>query len=98
MSEYDGSHKYQVVFVDEYNNWYLCGFYDNLSDALPQVNAYLEGYEGYADGDEPTAGHIWLGEGSPFGDLEEYAGTIGPVFDRTFSTPSGEIQIRGVCA
>lgn len=98
MSEYDGSHKYQVVFVDEYENWWLCGFYDNLKEALPQVNAFLSQYEPDKDAyceDEVADGPLWLGEGSPFGDLTEYAGTLGPVFDITLYATCGTIQVRG---
>lgn len=94
--DYDGSHKYQVVFVDEYNNWWPCGFFDGLAEALPQVNAYLSMYkpdEGEGEGDGP----IWLGPDSPFGDLTEYAGTLGPCFDRAFSTPEGTVEVRGFC-
>lgn len=98
MSSYDGSHKYQVVFVDEYNNWWLCGFYDDLKEALPQVNSFLSLYEPDKDAYEDvgeTDGPLWLGEGSPFGDIGEYAGTIGSVFDITLYSPCGSVQVRG---
>lgn len=30
---------------DEWNNLYLIGFYDNLSDAIPEINDWLEIYD-----------------------------------------------------
>lgn len=36
--------KYQVIMQDEYNNLYHIGFYDKLSDALPDVNDWLSIY------------------------------------------------------
>ena len=36
--------KYQVIMQDEYNNLYHIGFYDKLSDALPDVNDWLSTY------------------------------------------------------
>lgn len=36
--------KYEVFIQDEWNNNYLMGFYDKLSDALPDVNDFLEVY------------------------------------------------------
>lgn len=92
--EYNGSHRYQVVFVDEYNNWWLCGFYDNLAEALPDVNAYLRMYQ-LEDPEEGQEGPIWLGPDSPFWDLTEYASTCGPCLDATFSTPEGTVEVRG---
>ena len=85
--------KYQVVFVDEYNNWYLIGFFNNLKDAEPELNDCLKGYEmddeDY-DGKEPQ-----FGEGESLGELTEYAGTFNPVFDRTISTTCGYVAVRG---
>lgn len=56
MSRYDGSHKYQVVFVDEYSNWWLCGFYDDLNEALPQANAFLSQYKSDPSEETGTSG------------------------------------------
>ena len=36
--------KYEVFIQDEWNNIYLVGFYDNLEDAIPEVNEFLETY------------------------------------------------------
>ena len=82
--------KYQVVFVDEYNNWYLVGFYDKLREAEKDVNEYLKTYV-----DEETNEPLWVGEHSPFGELTEYASTYGSCFDKEFCTPEGCIEIRG---
>lgn len=98
--EYDGSHKYQVVFVDEYDNWWLCGFYDKLSDSLEQVNSYLSQYKANPDQDsddesEESMVTPWVGENSPFGDLAEQAGTFGPTFCIQIHVPEGCVQVRG---
>lgn len=37
--------KYEVFIQDEWNNIYLVGFYDNLEDAIPEVNEFLETYD-----------------------------------------------------
>lgn len=37
--------KYQVIIQDEWNNLYHIGFYDKLSDAIPDVNDWLQSYE-----------------------------------------------------
>lgn len=87
---YVSNKKYQVIFVDEYNNFYLIGFYDNLRDAEPEINEYLDGYE-----DEDERCELKFGDGCSLGPLEEYAGTFSPVFDRSFSTTSGYISVRG---
>lgn len=36
--------KYIVFTQDEWNNLYLMGFYNNLKDAIPDVNQWLETY------------------------------------------------------
>ena len=90
---YVSNKKYQVIFVDEYNNFYLIGFFDNLRDAEADVNSYLKGYE--LDDDENYGMEPKFGDGCSLGPLEEYAGTFSPVFDRSFSTTSGYIGIRG---
>jgi hypothetical protein len=35
---------YQVIMQDEYNNLYNIGFFDNLQDALPEINEWLSVY------------------------------------------------------
>ena len=85
--------KYQVVFVDEYNNWYLIGFFDNLRDAEPQLNVMLEGYTGYDDDDNRI--QLQFGDDTDLGPLQEYAGSLSPVFDRIIDTDVGCIQVRG---
>ena len=37
--------KYIIFMQDEWNNLYLIGFYDNLSDAIPEINDQLEIYD-----------------------------------------------------
>lgn len=59
---------YQVMMQDEYDNLYLLGLYASLDDAIPDVNGFIEGY----DGAKPLAP----------GELSEYAGTFGSCFDR----------------
>lgn len=59
---------YQVMMQDEYDNLYLLGLYASLDDAIPDVNGFIEGY----DGAKPFAP----------GELSEYASTFGPCFDR----------------
>ena len=29
---------YEVIFVDEYNNFWLVGFYHDLQNAVPDIN------------------------------------------------------------
>ena len=36
--------KYIVFTQDEWNNLYLMGFYDDLKDAIPEVNDWLKIY------------------------------------------------------
>lgn len=85
--------KYQVVFVDEYNNWYLIGFFDNLQDAEPGLNTMLEGYTGYDDdGNKCT---FQFGDNTTLGHLTEYAGTMSACFDRILDADVGCIQVRG---
>jgi hypothetical protein len=38
----DRNKKYQVFIQDEWNNNTLIGFYDNLEDAIPEINEYLK--------------------------------------------------------
>jgi hypothetical protein len=42
--------KYEVFIQDEWNNLWLVGFYDNLEDAVPEVNEFLETYHIKIDG------------------------------------------------
>lgn len=92
--EYDGTKKYQVVFVDEYDNWFLIGFFNDLDEALPGVNGHLALYEADPDeGDKPQK--VWLGEGSPFGELAERPGSFSSVFDVNVDVPEGCVQVRG---
>lgn len=37
--------KYEVFIQDEWNNLWLVGFYDNLEDAIPEVNEFLTTYD-----------------------------------------------------
>ena len=90
--------KYQVVFVDEYNNWYLIGFFNNLKDAEPELNNCLHGYElddVEIDDEDMEDTEPQFGEGKSLGELTEYAGTFNPVFDRTICTTCGYVAVRG---
>lgn len=90
--------RYQVIFVDEYDNMYLIGFYSNLRDAEPDLNAYLDGYNGYGDDDEEVDAPLHLGDDDGpgcLGHLEEYASTLSMCFDRIVDTTVGCVQIRG---
>ena len=85
--------KYQVMYIDEYNNIYLIGFYNDLKDAEPDINDYLKGYEAI---DEDT-GEIYepqLGD-EHIGHLTEYASTYGMCFDKDICVQEGCLQIRG---
>lgn len=85
--------KYEVVFVDEYNNWYLIGFFDNLLDAEPELNAMLDGYTGYdEDGNECE---LQFGDDTCLGHLVEYAGSFSPCFDRIIEADVGGLEVRG---
>ena len=87
--------KYQVVFVDEYNNWYLVGFFDKLEDAVPEVNAYLESYELEEDEEGNTGFVPQFGKDASLGELTEYASTFSSCFDRIIDTTCGCVQVRG---
>ena len=85
--------KYEVVFVDEYSNWYLIGFFDNLKDAEPELNDYLEGYtlaDGEGEGEVPQ-----FGDSGNLGHLEEYASTFSTCFDREIWVEEGSVAVRG---
>ena len=92
---YVSNKKYQVVFVDEYNNWYLVGFFDKLEDAVPEVNAYLESYELEEDEEGNTGVVPQLGKDASLGELTEYASTFSSCFDRIIDTTCGCVQVRG---
>lgn len=88
---------YQVIFVDEYNNWFELGFYKNLKDAEPDVNNYLDSYCLCEDDEIDPGAAPKLGDGPEcnLGPLVEYAGTLGPVFDRDIAVEEGNVQVRG---
>ena len=72
--------KYIVFTQDEWNNNYLMGFYDNLDDAIPDINDWLEIYD------------LELEKG----DLVEYPSTFGTVFDKELETEDETVlMIRG---
>lgn len=88
--------KYQVVFVDEYNNWYLVGFFNDLKAAEPEVREYLSGYE-FEDCDanaenSPERQAELLEEASH---LAEYPSTFCSCFDKIIDTTCGYVEIRG---
>ena len=86
--------KYQVVFVDEYNNWYLIGFFDSLRDAEEDVNSYLSNYTCVDDNGENE--YVpQFGDDTELGHLREYASTFGPCFDRVIDVDCGCIEVRG---
>ena len=41
----DRNKKYEVIMQDEWNNLYLMGFYDDLSEAIPDINEWLSIYD-----------------------------------------------------
>lgn len=72
--------KYIVFTQDEWNNNYLMGFYDDLDDAIPDINDWLEVY------------NIKLNKG----DLVKYPSTIGSAFDKEIETEDGTfLMVRG---
>lgn len=72
--------KYIVFTQDEWNNNYLMGFYDDLDDAIPDINGWLEIY------------NLKLEKG----DLVEYPSTFGTVFDKELETEDETVlMIRG---
>lgn len=85
--------KYQVIFVDEYNNWYLIGFFDNLQDAEPDLNNMLKDYTMLNDEDEEV--ECQFGENKSLGHLNEYVSTFGNCFDRVIDADCGCIEVRG---
>lgn len=75
--------KYEVIFVDEWDNWHFLGFFDKLEEADPIASDCIKDYNGE--------------DGKPiqFDGLFEYPSTFGYCFDRIFETECGSIQIRG---
>ena len=73
--------KYQVIFQDEYNNLFEVGIYDNLDDAIKDVNGYL------------TEDYNKLEKG----DLFEYSNTFGPTFDKEIvnKDETAAVYVRG---
>lgn len=61
---------YEVIFVDEYNNFDLLGWFDNLDDAIEPINNRLEVYGDYK---------------LENGDFQEYPGTFGSCIDMSLS-------------
>lgn len=85
--------KYQVVFIDEYNNMTEIGWFDKLKDAEPTLNELLKGtilQDGENDGQEAQ-----FGADKPLGELREYPSTMGYCFDRMIDAENGLIQVRG---
>lgn len=58
---------YQVIFVDEYNNNYMLGFFKELDNCIEDINGYLTTY-----------GERYVLEK---GDIKLYASTFGECFD-----------------
>ena len=85
---------YQVVFVDEYNNWYLCGFYTSLLDAEEDVNEYLKLYTLEPEMNEGET-EAAFGDDKPLGHLTEYASTFESNFDRVIDVECGCVEVRG---
>lgn len=88
-------YKYEVVFVDEYNNWYLVGFFNDLKDAEPGLNSYLEQYMAMDDDGNELDKPYRFGDGEILEHLTEYSGTFGSQFDRILETSCGSVEIRG---
>lgn len=85
--------KYQVVFVDEYNNWWLIGFFDNLIDAEPELNSMLKDYKMIDDDGEEV--ECQFGNDTLLGHLEEYPSTFSMCFDRIIEVSEGCVEVRG---
>ena len=79
---------YEIVIQDEYNDFYLLGFYESLDDAIEDINGFISVYD--EDGAIPLKN----------GDLAEYASTFGACFDREIEWKNeddcpGSVKIRG---
>lgn len=96
--EYDGKYKYQIIFVDEYNNFWLLGFYDDLSEAKDDINNTIKDYlldgDSY-DNDDILSMECRFGEDTVLGEFSEYASTFSTCIDREIYVENGVIQIRG---
>lgn len=88
------NYKYQVIFVDEYNNWYLVGFFNNLEDSEEELNSYLEGYE-LEDIEDGNSKIPQFGKDQNLGILQEYSSTFNTCFDRIIHTTCGCVEVRG---
>jgi len=64
---------YEIIFVDEWNNFNQLGWYENLDDAIDDINGCLEVY---------ANGKYKLKKG----DLREYPGSFGPCIDMDLSS------------
>ena len=84
---------YQVIFVDEYNNFYELGNFRSLEDAEPEINEMLDGY--ILDEDEVQGENACFGPDQPLGRLTEYPSTIYNCFDRIIAVDVGCVQVRG---
>ncbi len=96
--EYDGHYKYQIMFQDEYNNLYLVGFYNDLSEAERDVNEEIKNYlldaESY-DNDDTLSMECRFGSDTVLGELREYPGTFGMCIDKEIYVEDGAIYVRG---
>ena len=85
--------RYQVIYIDEWNNMYEIGWFDTLREAEPIINNYIKDYilnDGENDGKNAE-----FGEDKPLGELKEYPSTYGFCFDKEIYTESGCLQVRG---
>ena len=86
---------YQVIFVDEYDNFYDLGNFKNLADAEPAVNDYLRQYRLSEEDDIDPGAVPEFGFNKNQDRLTEYPGTFGPVFDRNINVEEGYVAVRG---
>ena len=86
---------YQVIFVDEYNNFYEIGNFLHLEDAEPEVNKMLEQYVLAEDDDVDPGASPEFGEGKNLDRLVEYPSTFSMCFDRIIDVEEGCVQVRG---
>lgn len=85
---------YQVMFVDEYENYFELGFYKSLADAEPDLNFYLKNY--ILEGEDGHNGEVpEFGEGKNLDRLTEYASTFSCCFDRYICVEEGSVRICG---
>lgn len=86
---------YEVIFVDEYENWYEVGYFKDLADAEPEVNSYLRDYKLCEDDETDPGGTPEFGENKNLDRLVEYPSTMNMVFDRQIVVEEGCVQVRG---